>query len=125
MTAITSVISVIAENANRDMFLDPATGDLAIYTGAQAVGQLAKCRIEAQRNEMVYAADSGMPMMETAFNNFNPAQFEAAARLIILDTPGVTAIESFSMYSNNNVLNYAAVIETICGSTTITGAAAT
>ena len=71
---------------------------------------------------MIYAADSGMPTMATAFNTFNPKQFEAAARTIILATPDVTAVQSFTMYRDGNVLNYAAAITTIYGQATISGA---
>lgn len=118
---------VFAENANRDAYIDPATGDMAILTDAQgnaeATGQLCKSRIEAQHGEMRYATDEGMPTAATAFNTFNPKQFEAAARAIILGTPNVTAVPSFSMYQDSNTLNYAAVIDTIFGITTITGMA--
>ena len=112
---------VFAENANRDTYIDPATGDQAILTGADAVAQLCKSRIEAQRGEMVYATDQGMPMRSTAFDTFNPHQFEAAARTIILGTQHVTGIESFSMYRDGNTLNYSAVITTAFGSTTVGG----
>lgn len=117
--------TTIAENANRDMFLD-GSGNVAFYSAADAVGQLCKSRIEAQRGEMKYATNQGMPTGQTAFNQFNPLQFEAAARMIITGTStDVTGVTSFSMYSNDNVLNYTAVIATIYGQTTITGIAST
>ena len=116
------MLIVFAENANRDIYIDPTTGDQAVLTGAAAVGQLCKSRIEAQRGEMKYATDQGMPTFETALNVFNPQQFEAAARTIIQDTPYVTGIESFGMYSNDGVLNYQAVINSQFGQTTIAGA---
>jgi hypothetical protein len=113
---------VFAENANRDIYIDPTTGDLAVLTGAAATAQLCKSRIEAQRKEMKYAADQGMPTMDTAFNTFNPHQFEAAARAIILATPNVTSIQSFDMYQNGGTLNYSIVIQSSDGTATITGA---
>jgi len=115
---------VFAENTNRDTYIDPTTGDQAIVTGAAAVGLLCKSRIEAQRGEMKYAATKGLPAKATAFDTFNPQQFEAAARTIISGTPGVTAIQSFSMYKDGNTLNYSATIITIHGLITITGTAA-
>lgn len=120
----TAILTVFAENENRDTFIDPATGDQAILTGAPAVGQLCKSRIESQRGEMIYAMSDGMPMFATVFDQFNPQQFEAAARLIILATQYVIAIVSFSMYRNGNVLNYSAEITTQYGNTSISGAAA-
>lgn len=119
------MLMLFAENENRDPFIDPETGDMAIVTGAAAVGQLSKSRMEAQRNEMKYAKDQGMPMFQTAFNQFNPSQFEAAARTIILGTTDVTGIQSFSMSSVDGVLSYTAVMTTVYDeTTTITGIAA-
>lgn len=117
------MLIVFAENTNRDVYIDPATGDLAVLTGAAAVAQLCKSRIEAQRGEMVYAMNQGMPTRATAFDTFNPHQFEAAARTIIQGTPYVTGIESFTMYRDGNTLNYSASITTTYGSTTIGGTA--
>ena len=115
--------TTFAENANRDLYLD-ASGNIAIFTAADAVGQLCKSRIESQRGEMIYAANAGMPTFATVFNTFNPAQFEAAARTIILGTSSdVTGVQSFDMHTDSNVLFYTAVITTIYGSTTISGAA--
>lgn len=119
---------VFAENANRDPYIDPSTGDLAMLTDTignpVATAQICKSRIEAQRGEMKYATDQGMPTMQTAFESFNPHQFEAAARTIILGTPNVKSISSFSMYRDGNTLNYSTVIETTYGTTTIIGIAA-
>lgn len=111
--------TVLAENANRDLYLNDS-GHIAILTGADAVGQLCKSRVEAQRNEMIYAMNEGMPTAATAWNTFNPKQFEAAARAIWLATDGVTGVQSFTMYKDSNTLNYTAVITTKYGSTTIT-----
>lgn len=117
--------TVFAENENRDTYIDPATGDIAVLIDTignpVATAQLCKSRVEAQRNEMRYSTDEGMPMFDTAFNSFNPKQFEAAARSIFLATPNVTGVASFSMYRNGNALNYTAVIDTTFGQTTITG----
>lgn len=119
---------VFAENANRDPYIDPSTGDLAMLTDIPgnpvATAQICKSRVEAQRGEMKYATDQGMPMMVTAFDSFNPHQFEAAARTIILATPNVKSIVSFSMYRDGNTLYYSTVIDTTYGATTIIGIAA-
>jgi hypothetical protein len=120
----TNQLILFAENANRDTYIDPTTGDQAIVIDAEAVALLAKSRVEAQRGEMRYAANQGMPTFETAFNTFNPKQFEAAARTIILGTTGVTGIQSFTLQKNGNELDYVAVIQTVFGQTaTITGTA--
>lgn len=111
---------VFAENANRDIYIDPTTGDMAVLTDAEAVAQLCKSRIEAQRGEMKYAANTGMPTRATAWDTFNPQQFEAAARAIWLATTGVSAVTSFSMWRDGNTLYYVAQISTIYGTATVT-----
>lgn len=112
----------IAENDNRDMFVD-SNGNLAFVTDVQgdpvATALVLKSRVEAQRGEMKYATDQGMPTRATAWDTFNPKQYEAAWRLIALATPGVTAIQSFNMYRDANTLNYAAVMTTIYGTGTV------
>lgn len=118
---------VIAENANRDVYIDPTTGDIAILSDVvgnpAATAQLCKSRVEAQRGEMKYATDQGMPTKATAFDTFNPHQFEAAVRMIILDTPNVVSISSFSMYRDGDTLYYSTTIETTYGTATINGIA--
>jgi hypothetical protein len=111
--------TVIAENENRDMFRG-SDGNIAMLSGVDAVAQLAKSRMEAQRGEMKYAANSGMPTRATAWDTFNPKQFDAAARSILLGTPGVTGVQSFEMFRDGNDLNYTAVITTIYGTATVT-----
>lgn len=108
----------IAENANRDLYVG-ADGNIAFASGVQAVEQLCKSRIEAQRAEMQYAMDQGMPMRATAFDRYRPAQFEAAARAILKATPDVLAVTAFTITSIGNVLSYSATIETIYGTGTV------
>lgn len=114
--------TTIAENANRDWYAG-SDGNLVFIADAAdnaiATAQLCKSRIEAQRGEMKYSKDQGMPTRATAWDQFNPKQFEAAARSIILATPNVTAIQSFTMFRNGNELDYTAVIQTIYGTATV------
>lgn len=119
------MLIVFAENENRDPYIDPQTGDLAVLSGSAAVAQLCKSRVEAQRGEMKYATDEGMPDFATAFDTFNPAQFEAACRTILTGTTGVNTVESFSMYQGGNTLYYTAVMTNIYDDqpVTITGVA--
>lgn len=116
--------TTIAENVNRDMFLGP-DGNVAFISNSTgnpvASAQLTKSRIESQRGEMIYNFNGGMPTRATAFDQFNPNQFEAAARAIINATADVTGVSQFGMYRQNNTLFYTAVITTIWGVTTVTG----
>lgn len=112
----------IAENANRDIFTD-SNGNLAFFTDVQgdpvATALILKSRVEAQRGEMKYAKDQGMPTRAVAWDAFNPKQYEAAWNAIALATPNVTGVQSFSMARNANTLNYAAVVTTIYGTGTV------
>jgi hypothetical protein len=111
----------VAENSNNDFYLGD-DGNIAFVTALAAVAQLCVSRVEAQRGEMIYAADQGMPTRATAWDQFNPNQFEAAARAIILATPDVTAVTSFTLTRQGNDLVYSADISTIYGSTTVSNA---
>lgn len=104
--------TTIAENANNDMYLG-SDGNIAFVSGVYAVAQLSASRVEAQRGEMIYALDEGMPTRETAWDVFNPAAFIAAARAIITDTPDVTAVPTFVLQQTDNDLTYTATIQTI------------
>lgn len=114
--------TTIAENAVRDWYAG-TDGNLVFISDAPgnaiATAQLCKSRIEAQRNEMVYSMNEGMPTRATAWDQFNPKQFEAAARAIISGTPNVIQIVSFDMFKNGNALDYAAVIQTTYGTATV------
>ena len=104
----------IAITMDNDLFLD-ARGNLAFVTGAQAIAQDTRTAMSAMLGEMQYAIESGMPMRSTAFDRYNPAQFEAAARAVILAVPGVVSIDEFRATMNGNTLDYTAQISTIEG----------
>lgn len=110
----------IASNQDNDVFLD-RLGNIAIATGATAVAMNCRTAIQAQLGEMLFAADKGMPTFETAWNNYNPLQFEAAARVILLGVPDVVAVEAFTVNRAGETLGYTATIRTIYGETPING----
>lgn len=112
----------IAENANRDMYLGD-DGNVAFLTDVTdnpiCTAQLTKSRVESQRGEMMYAKNAGMPTRATAWDTFNPKQFEAAARSIITSTANVTGVASFTLTQDGNELDYDAEINTIYGAVTV------
>ncbi len=115
--------TTIAENANRDLYLG-TDGNIAFLTDVTgnpiATAQLTKGRMESQQGEMIYATADGMPTRETAWDNYNTKQFEAAARSIIVNTPEVTGVASFTMNTDTeNTLTYDAQINTTYGTTTV------
>lgn len=111
----------LAINGVNDIFL-ARDGRLAFVTDAAAVGQNAKTAMQAQRFEMVYRYDDGMPTRQTAFDRYSPAQFEAAARAVIMRVEGVESIQSFTVDRVGNALVYTAAIQTIYGPTVVTNA---
>lgn len=105
---------------NYDYYLD-AAGNLAMLTGADAVGQDCVTAMRAQRGEMQYAMLDGMPMRATVFDRYNAPAFEASARKVIKAVTGVVRITAFSATVANNKLSYTATIETVYGTTYISG----
>lgn len=114
------MVQSVAINANGDMYRD-STGNIAMVSGADAVGQNCITAMRAVKGEMEYDQTGGMPYAATAFQTYNPIAFEAAARKVLGAVTGVTAVTSFTVTKTGNDLVYAASISTIYGPTTITG----
>jgi hypothetical protein len=104
----------IAANSNNDIFAT-GLGSIGLVYDAEAVAQNCKTAMQAQRGEMVYRINDGMPMRETAFDGFNAAQFEAAGRAVLLAVEGVQSVESFTVTRIDDRVVYSAVIATIYG----------
>lgn len=105
---------------NNDMVLD-SLGNFAFVDGLEAIQQNCVTAMKAQLGEMVYAYDEGVPTMATVWDNFDPAQFEAAARQVLLSVVGVAGIRSFNVVQEDDVVTYSAVIISDVGETTVTG----
>lgn len=114
------MVQSLAIDENGDLFTD-GNNNLGMVSGADAVGQNCVTAMRAQRGEMQYAMQDGMPTAATAFDRYNPIAFEAAARKVIRAVAGVTNITAFNVARVGNNLNYTATIQTIYGQTTITG----
>lgn len=110
----------LATDAQNDITFD-RSGDVLIVTGVAAVAANCRTAIQAQRGEMIYALDKGMPTAETAWNDYNPIQFEAAARVILKAVPDVLGVDSVTLERDGPTLRYTAVIRTIYGETAING----
>lgn len=104
----------IATDAANDLIVS-ALGNLSVVTDRDAIAADCRSAMQAQLGEMVYAQDRGMPTLATAWNQYNPAQFEAAGRRTLLRVPGVTAVESFTVARDGERLRYTAVIRTPFG----------
>lgn len=110
----------LASDANNDLVLDSA-GNVRIATGIEAVAFNCKTAMQAQRGEMMFAVDKGMPMMATAWDRYNPVQFEAAARTVLKEVPEVLGVDSFTVARTDERLVYTATIRTTYGETVIDG----
>ncbi|TQI80004.1 hypothetical protein FHU10_5145 [Serratia fonticola] len=110
----------ISINDEHDIFLDDA-GNLSLATDLQACLQDCKTAVLAQRGEMIYAMDEGLPTREIIWDSYRPAQFEAAARNAIMSMPGVLQVTQFSMTRQGDTFGYNATIETQWGKGTING----
>lgn len=109
-----------AVDSNNDLFIG-TDRNLAFVSGIDAIAQNSVTAVKAQRVEMIYATNQGMPTRGTAWDTYNPSQFEAAVRQIILGVSGVNSISAFSLFKQDNVLQYSATIKTIYGSVKING----
>lgn len=79
-----------------DLFLDGR--DLAVVTGAEAVGQHARQRIMTFRGEWFLDTTAGMPWLAQIMGaKYDPALAEAIVKAEILDTDGAVEITSFSV----------------------------
>jgi hypothetical protein len=108
----------LGSNTENDLVTD-AAGNLRVLTGLDAVAADCRSAMQAQLGEMVYAQDRGIPTLATIWNQYNPAQFEAAGRRALLRIPDVTGVESIIVTRDGGTVRYTATIRTIYGETTI------
>ncbi len=106
-----------ATNSTNDLFLD-ASGNLAFVSGIYAAEQNCKTAMLMLQGEAMYAKQSGMPYQTTAWDNYQPILFEAAARNVLLAVQDVVEVIAFDQSLIDNVLRYEATIRTIYGTVT-------
>lgn len=104
----------LAVNGDIDIYRTD-DGNLAIASDLDAVRMSCEEAIRAVRGEMLYAADQGMPLFETAFLRPRLAQFEAAARVALRAVPNVTNIDQFEATASDDTLRYTARIRSLFG----------
>lgn len=109
----------IAVNQNGGMYL--TAGNITMKRNADAVAQDTVTAMRTLRGEMQYETQGGMPYFQTAFNKYKPRAFEAAARGVISQVPGVVRVTEFAVALTNDELQYSATIETIYGTVFING----
>lgn len=108
----------LAMTANNDLTLGP-DGNLAFVVDLAAVVQNCKSAMQTQLGEIALNTTRGTPTFDTAFLAWNPAQFEVAARAMLLSVAGVVAVTAFSVTRGQNVMSYTATIQTVYGEGTV------
>lgn len=95
-------IGLAIDPATNDLFLQQ-DGSLAVVTEAEAVGQHVRQRLKAFAGEWFLDVTAGVPWIRDIFaKQYNPALAEAVVKNEILNTDGVTAINSFSVRFDRN-----------------------
>lgn len=108
-------------NALNDLILG-SDGNLQLFSGQDAIAQIARQYMQARRGEMIHKADEGIPFDPVVWGaSANLAQFEAVGRARLLQAPDVLEVISFEATQSGDVLSYVAVIRTTAGETTING----
>lgn len=90
-------------NAPADIYLDDS-GNLAIVTDAEAVGQHARQRLMTFEGEWFLDKDAGVTWLTEMLGvGYDPIIAEALTKTEILETDGVTDIDSFSIRFDSNL----------------------
>lgn len=115
------MVKTFATDANNDLYI-ANDGNLVIAQNLTAVLQACATAAKAQRGEMQYNLDLGIPNFDTVWNGTpNIPQFEAALRTTLLNVEGVTQIKTLTVENRSNVLIYQAEIVTVYGQGVISG----
>ena len=108
-------MKILEENDNRDLFMG-SNNQLTLLTGLSATLQACASAIEAQRGEMQYDVNRGVPTHDTLWTGVpNQQRFQFYCREALLAVSGVTAVKRFDTDIFDNTLEYEAEIVTEFG----------
>lgn len=94
---MTDRIGLAIDPTTNDLVL-AADGQLAIVTGAHAIGQHVRQRLKTHSGEWFLDTTAGVPWLDEILGRqYDPALAETVTKAEILDTEGVTEITSFSV----------------------------
>lgn len=103
----------IGVNANNDIFLD-ALGNLSMVADLTCAMQAAQQAVQAQRGEMQYHLNRGVPSLRVVWSGHpSAAQLRAAIRQEILLTQDVTGVPSINVQLQGEDAVYTAQITTV------------
>jgi hypothetical protein len=105
----------IGVNDNNDIFLDEA-GNLTMVSNLTACMQACQQAAQAQRGEMQFHLNRGVPNFQVLWNGApNVAQWRAALREELLLTADVVSVEALNVVLADNEANYTATIKSVFG----------
>lgn len=101
----------LATNADNDLYRG-TDGNLVVARGVTAVAQDCEHVMQTQVGEVSLDLSRGVPTKSTIWSNWNPAQFEAAARRMLKTIQNVKSIDAFNITRKRGVATYVAKIKT-------------
>jgi len=121
LTLSANVNDNIPNVAFNDIYLD-GDGNISLSFDLQAVLQACAQAAQTLLGEIIFNVDEGIPYFQTLWVGVpNVQQFNAALRTAFLNVPNVVEVVSLMTSQVNNDLQYTAVIQTIYGSSGLTG----
>lgn len=90
-------VDLAIDQATNDLYVE-SDGNVAFAVGARGVAQHVRARLMTFRGEWFLDIDAGVVWLaEIMAEQYNPALAEALVKSEVLDTPGVVAINAFSV----------------------------
>ena len=115
------MLSLLTDNTHNDLYLD-AHGNLALASGAKAVGQVCRNALRLSLSELPLNLPAGIPYLEDVFAaNASLGVAQAYMTRAIGNVNGVTKILAFNLERRGDTLKYRARILTNHGEVEING----
>ncbi len=112
---------IFQTNSNNDIFTSPG-GRLALSVDRAAVLQQCQQAVQAQTQEMIYAANRGVNTFDSVWSGSpNLLSFEASARAQLDRIPDVVAVEDFTAQLDGHTISYQSTIRTVFGTGLVDG----
>lgn len=116
-------MKTLATDSTYDIFLDTATGSLAVHTGNDAYADIVAAAIRTVKGEIQLDTEEGVPYFDTVFKSVGRVNlWKALVENRVNKFPFVRSIVSFThnIDFENRILHYTLIINTDIGEVTIT-----
>ncbi len=114
-------MSTFGVNKNNDIYLGSDGNLVIIPTGIEATLEVCEHYAKAQRGEMIYQTNQGVPYQGTVFADLNQNQFRGNLGRQLLRVADVEEVLSIDTTQIGDVLDYVAAIKTSFGVGSING----